>query len=62
MIRRKARDRKHLEVYRADDGWRWRAVAGNHRIVDQGEAHPRKWNAKRAARAAHPGWRIEVLR
>lgn len=38
------------EVYRAADGWRWRLVGGNGRIVATGEAHPRKANALRAVR------------
>jgi len=37
-----------FEVYRAKDGWRWRLVAANGRIVATGEAHTRKGDAVRA--------------
>ena len=36
------------EVYPAPDGWRWRLVAANGRIVATGEAHTRKGDAVRA--------------
>lgn len=51
-----------VEIYRSHDGWRWRAIAGNGEIVAQGEAHPRKWNAKRAARRLFPGSPVRVVR
>ncbi len=36
-------------IYRARDGWRWRAVRANGRIVaDGGEAYTRKAGARRA--------------
>lgn len=38
-----------FEVYPAPDGWRWRLIAANGRIVATGEAHPRKADAVRAA-------------
>lgn len=38
-----------FEVYKARDGWRWRLVAANGRIVATGEAHTRKTDAIRAA-------------
>jgi len=38
-----------FEVYKARDGWRWRLVAANGRIVATGEAHTRKADAIRAA-------------
>ncbi len=41
----------YAEVYRADDGFRWRAVAGNGEIVAEGESHPREQDAARAARS-----------
>lgn len=37
-----------FEVYPAPDGWRWRLVAANGRIVATGEAHTRKTDAVRA--------------
>lgn len=43
-----------VELYRAGDGWRWRALAGNGEIVAQGEAHTRMRDAMRAARAVFP--------
>lgn len=54
--------RKRIEVYRGRDGWRWRAVAANGVIIASGESHSRKWNAKRAARRAFPGWPLDVCR
>ena len=39
-----------FEIYRARDGWRWRAKRANGRIVaDSGEAYTRKNDAHRAA-------------
>lgn len=39
-----------LHVYRAKDGWRWRLLASNKRIVaDGGEAYASRGNALRAA-------------
>lgn len=36
-------------IYRARDGWRWRLVARNNRIVaDSGEAYTRARDAQRA--------------
>jgi len=37
-----------FEVYQARDGYRWRLVAANGRIVATGEAHTRKRDAIRA--------------
>ena len=38
-----------FRIYRAGDGWRWRAVRANGRIVaDSGEAYTRKASARRA--------------
>ena len=38
-----------FRIYRAGDGWRWRAVRANGRIVaDGGEAYTRKAGARRA--------------
>ena len=54
--------RRRVEVYRAPDGYRWRAVAGNGEIVAQGEAHRRRWNARRAARAVFPDWPLVTVR
>ena len=39
-----------LEVYKAKDGWRWRLIAKNNRIIATGEAHTRKADAERAVR------------
>lgn len=47
--------RPHLhtfDVYQAADGYRWRLVAHNGKIVaDSGEAYTTRQNARRAARA-----------
>ena len=37
-------------TYKARDGWRWRLIAANGRIVATGEAHTRKADAIRATR------------
>lgn len=38
-----------VEIYRAKDGWRWRAIAANGELVSApGEAYSKKGNAKRA--------------
>lgn len=37
-----------FEVYRAEDGWRWRLIAANGRIIATGEAHTRERDAWRA--------------
>ena len=56
----------YTEVYRAEDGWRWRRCAANHRIIAEGgEAFGRhvpngevlregKYEAERAARRVFP--------
>lgn len=42
----------YFEVYASKDGWRWRLVAGNGKIIaDSGEAYASKRNAKRAVRS-----------
>jgi len=39
-----------FRIYEAKDGWRWRLVAGNGRIVaDSAEAYTTSGSAKRAA-------------
>lgn len=40
-----------FHVYRGRDGWRWRLIAANNRIVATGEAHTRRGDAARAAAA-----------
>lgn len=43
---------KHIKLWKAADGWRWSAIAGNNRVVGASEqGHKRKWYAKRKARA-----------
>lgn len=37
-----------FEVFKARDGWRWRLIAKNNRIIATGEAHTRKVDAHRA--------------
>ena len=37
-----------FSVYQATDGWRWRLVAANGRVLAQGEAHTRERDAWRA--------------
>lgn len=52
MIRRmKMKRRKHVEVFQARDGWRWRVRAANGEITAQSEVYANKSSAMRAARA-----------
>lgn len=37
-----------FSLLKARDGWRWRLVAANGRIIATGEAHTRKRDAQRA--------------
>ena len=37
-----------FQVYQSRDGWRWRLLAGNGRIIATGEAHTRRRDAERA--------------
>jgi uncharacterized protein YegP (UPF0339 family) len=39
-----------FEVYEAEDGWRWRLIARNNRIIATGESHPKKAGADKALR------------
>jgi uncharacterized protein YegP (UPF0339 family) len=49
------------EVYQAADGWRWRLVAPNGRIVaDSGEAFASRSNATRSIRAIDPNAAIDA--
>jgi len=41
--------RDRFEVYKAADGWRWRLLAGNNKVIASGEAHTRERDARRAA-------------
>lgn len=51
-----------IELYKDTDAqWRWRAIAPNGEIIATGESHKRRWNARRAARSAFPGWVITRL-
>lgn len=40
--------RPKFVVYESVDGWRWRLVAANGRILASGESHTRKEDAERA--------------
>jgi uncharacterized protein YegP (UPF0339 family) len=42
------------EVYKADDGWRWRRKADNGEIIATGESYTRKHDAKRSAERNFP--------
>lgn len=39
-----------FDVYQAADGWRWRLLAGNNKVIASGEAHTRERDAWRAIR------------
>jgi uncharacterized protein YegP (UPF0339 family) len=42
--------RDKIQIYRAADGWRWRATANNNRtIADGAEAFDSQYNAERSA-------------
>src|SRR5690606_15930006 len=52
----------YAQIYRARDGWRWRLVAGNGKIVaDSGEAYASTRNARRAFVAVIEATRPEAL-
>jgi uncharacterized protein YegP (UPF0339 family) len=45
-----------LDIYKAADGWRWRFVAENGRIIaESGEAYTRNADAERAFATAQAG-------
>ena len=44
-----ARRQPRIVIYQARDGWRWRLIAANNRIIATGEAHTRRADAVRAA-------------
>lgn len=45
--------RPSFKVYLAEDGWRWRLLAANNRIIaDSGEAYSRERDADRAVKTA----------
>ena len=64
MKGRNMHDRR-IEVYEDDAGqWRWRLVSARGNLPDEiladsGEGYASKGNARRAAKAVHPG--VEVL-
>ena len=39
-----------FHVYKAADGYRWRLLAGNNKVIASGEAHTRERDAWRAIR------------
>lgn len=49
-----------IEVYEGDDGWRWRAKAGNGETVATGEQHGSFSDARRAAQDVFPG--VPIIR
>lgn len=51
-----------VELYKAPDGWRWRAKSGNHRVVGSSEeAHRAKWYARRKALRQFPGAEVVTI-
>lgn len=53
---------KHIEVYQAADGWRWRKVAANNKIVaDSGEAYTRRADAEEAAHREAADVKVAVV-
>ena len=47
-----------LDIWKALDGWRWKVIAANGKLVaESGEAYTRKWNAWRAARGVRRHWK-----
>lgn len=54
-----------FDVYKSADGWRWRLVAANGRILCQGESHTREADAFRAvdavSRTAPVAWKRLVV-
>jgi uncharacterized protein YegP (UPF0339 family) len=53
----------YVRLYRDLGGkWRWQVRAANNRVIStSGESFARKWNAKRAAKRAHPGLPIKKV-
>lgn len=49
-----------VQVFKRDDGWRFRAKAANGEIVATGEAYKRKSDAVAAAEAIAGGAPVEV--
>jgi uncharacterized protein YegP (UPF0339 family) len=43
-----------LDVFKAEDGWRWHRKAGNGEVISEGEADTREEDAWRAAYRANP--------
>jgi len=43
-----------VQIYRALDGWRWRAVLGGHVIAESGEGYNSKSWARRMANKIFP--------
>lgn len=51
-----------FQVYKAADGWRWRLLAANNRIIATGEAHTRRRDAERAVATVREAvWAIVML-
>lgn len=52
---------KVVKVYRGGDGWRWRAMSGNHKTVaDSGEAYIRRVDCVRVAERVFGAGVVEV--
>lgn len=54
---------EHVEVYKDSAGeWRWRAKAGNHRIVSEsGEGYKNRMYAHKNARSLFPSTRVDFI-
>ena len=50
-----------VELFKGQDGWRWRKVAANGEIVSGSEAYASKRNARRAAQAEAQREGLEVV-
>lgn len=48
-------------VYKARDGWRWRLIAANGRIIATGEAHTRERDAWRSVETVREAAALAVL-
>lgn len=52
---------EYVEIYKADDGWRWRLKGANHQIMATGEAYTTKWGVRRAVKKIRPHSMVREL-
>lgn len=50
-----------LQVSERADGWGWRRVSGNRKIISSGEGYTRRRDAIRGGERANPGMEAQVI-